>query len=214
MPLNNNAAHDRGSESDPQLATDGAGTWLAVFDSPDSLGGTIGNDFDILVARGTPVECSAAPQGGCASSPGQPGNSLLLRDFADDGDDLVVWKWSGAQMGGLVAFGDPASGDVLTGTNYRFCLYDGASDLLLGSVAAAGGVCRTQPCWRAIVGKGFGYRDPERTPGGLDKIGLSASAAKFRAAGSLSLNNGRSSGTAAGPMRPSAMTAASTTCLS
>ena len=180
VPLNNNAAHDRAFESDPQLATDGAGTWLAVWDTQDSLGGTIGNDFDIVVARGTPVECSATPQAVCVSSPGQPGNSLLLRDFTDDGDDLVVWKWRGAQMGGLAAFGDPASGDVLTGTNYRFCLYDGGSDLRLAAVAPAGGVCRTQPCWRAIVGKGFGYRDPERTPGGLDKLGLGASADQVR----------------------------------
>jgi hypothetical protein len=174
VPLNNNAAHDRAFESDPQLATDGAGTWLAVWDTQDSLGRTIGNDFDIVVARGTPVECSAAPLTGCASSPGQPRNSLRLRDLTDNGDDLLVWKWSGAQMGGLAAFGSPSSGDVLTGTNYRFCLYDGGSDLLLTAVAAAGGVCRTKPCWKAIAGKGFGYRNPDWTPGGLAKIRLRA----------------------------------------
>jgi hypothetical protein len=177
VPLNNNAAHDRAFESDPQLATDGAGTWLAVWDTQDSLGGTIGNDFDIVAARGTTVECAEAPLTGCASPPpGQPRNSLLLRNFADDGKDLVIWKWSAAQMGGLAAFGDPSNGDVLTGTNYRLCLYDGGSGLLLTAAAGAGGVCRKQPCWKAVPGKGFSYRDAERTPGGLAKIGLRASA--------------------------------------
>jgi hypothetical protein len=35
------------------VTTDGQGTWVAVWDSTDSLGGTIGTDGDILVARST-----------------------------------------------------------------------------------------------------------------------------------------------------------------
>ncbi len=49
-PLNNNAATDSGSDSRPQVTTDGAGNWVAVWNSTDSLGGTIGTDWDILVA--------------------------------------------------------------------------------------------------------------------------------------------------------------------
>jgi len=51
--LNGNATtKDPGSlDLDETLATDGAGNWIAVWDSNDSLGGTIGNDSDILMSR-------------------------------------------------------------------------------------------------------------------------------------------------------------------
>jgi Neuraminidase (sialidase) len=50
-PLNTNAATDSGEDGLPQVTTDGAGNWLAVWNSTDSLGDTIGEDADILVAR-------------------------------------------------------------------------------------------------------------------------------------------------------------------
>ena len=37
------------------MATDGAGNWVAVWQSNDSLGDTIGTDFDILYATEAPV---------------------------------------------------------------------------------------------------------------------------------------------------------------
>lgn len=39
--------------SRPQVITDGAGNWLAVWHSQDSLGGSIGTDQDILISRST-----------------------------------------------------------------------------------------------------------------------------------------------------------------
>jgi hypothetical protein len=51
--LNTNAATDSGWDEYPQVTTDGGGNWLAVWHSYDSLGGTIDNDGDILVARST-----------------------------------------------------------------------------------------------------------------------------------------------------------------
>ena len=43
--LNSNSATDGNSaDREPQVATDGMGTWVAVWSSYDSLGGTIGND--------------------------------------------------------------------------------------------------------------------------------------------------------------------------
>jgi hypothetical protein len=51
--LNTNAASDSGSDGAPQVTTDGAGNWVAVWTSNDSLGGTIGTDADILVSRST-----------------------------------------------------------------------------------------------------------------------------------------------------------------
>ena len=49
--LNTNATSDSGGDRDPQVTTDGAGNWVAAWESEDSLGGTIGTDEDILVAR-------------------------------------------------------------------------------------------------------------------------------------------------------------------
>ncbi|MCJ7510059.1 MAG: glycoside hydrolase, partial [Dehalococcoidia bacterium] len=51
--LNTNAATDSGGDWWPQVTTDGAGNWVAVWSSTENLGGTIGTDADILVARST-----------------------------------------------------------------------------------------------------------------------------------------------------------------
>ena len=53
--LNTNAATDGNGVHDtwPQLTTDGQGSWVAVWQSSNSLGDTIGTDFDILLARST-----------------------------------------------------------------------------------------------------------------------------------------------------------------
>jgi Neuraminidase (sialidase) len=51
--LNTNAAVDSGWDDGVELATDGAGTWIAAWDSDDPLGGTIGTDRDLLFARST-----------------------------------------------------------------------------------------------------------------------------------------------------------------
>jgi hypothetical protein len=53
IALNTNAASDSGDDGGPEVATDGAGNWMTVWASNDSLGGTIGTDADILVARST-----------------------------------------------------------------------------------------------------------------------------------------------------------------
>ena len=49
--LNINADVDDGNDFVPQVATDRQGTWVAVWHSFSTLGGTIGNDNDILFAR-------------------------------------------------------------------------------------------------------------------------------------------------------------------
>jgi len=48
-PLNTNAAADPGYDMEAHAATDGVGSWVAVWWSTDSLGGTIGDDEDILI---------------------------------------------------------------------------------------------------------------------------------------------------------------------
>jgi hypothetical protein len=51
VALNTNAASDTGDDLQPQVATDTDGTWIAVWQSRDSLGDTIGEDADIVFAR-------------------------------------------------------------------------------------------------------------------------------------------------------------------
>ncbi|MEK7794406.1 MAG: Ig-like domain-containing protein, partial [Candidatus Hydrogenedentota bacterium] len=70
-PLNTNAALDSRGDYNPQVTTNGLGNWVAAWSSEDSLGGTIGLDFDILVSRSTnngvawtapaPLNTNAAP---------------------------------------------------------------------------------------------------------------------------------------------------------
>ena len=101
-PLNNNAATDSGNDESPQVTTDGAGNWVAVWESWDSLGGTIGNDFDILLARvegappapdcntnGIPDECDiAAGTSHDCNTNGVPDECEMITpgDFDADGD--------------------------------------------------------------------------------------------------------------------------------
>ena len=49
--LNTNATTDAADDNAPQVAADSAGNLVAVWDSDDDLGDTIGTDYDILVAR-------------------------------------------------------------------------------------------------------------------------------------------------------------------
>ncbi|MEZ6084407.1 MAG: exo-alpha-sialidase [Phycisphaerae bacterium] len=77
-PLNSNAFTDTLGDFDPQLTTDGAGIWIAAWESEDSLGGSIGFDQDILYARST-------DDGATWSTP-SPLNINADTDLEDDGN--------------------------------------------------------------------------------------------------------------------------------
>ena len=51
--MNTNADSDSGVDSRVGLTTDGAGKWLAVWDSTDALDDTVGSDFDVLRTQST-----------------------------------------------------------------------------------------------------------------------------------------------------------------
>jgi len=51
--INSNASRDYGGDEQPDIATDGKGRWVVVWQSTDSLGNTIGGDRDILAAVST-----------------------------------------------------------------------------------------------------------------------------------------------------------------
>jgi Neuraminidase (sialidase) len=92
--LNTNAGSDTGDDLQPQVTTDGAGNWVAVWRSGDSLGDTIGEDIDILVARST--------DDGATWTPPAALNSTAVTDSEDDwcpqvttdgaGNWVAVWN--------------------------------------------------------------------------------------------------------------------------
>jgi hypothetical protein len=50
-PGNANARTDIGADTNPDLAADASGNWVAAWDSTENLGGNIGTDKDILSAN-------------------------------------------------------------------------------------------------------------------------------------------------------------------
>lgn len=104
--LNTNASSDSGADSSIQLACDGQDNWVAVWASNDALGGTIGADYDLLVAR-------SANHGASWSSPAPLNNDAAVDSDADTSPFVATDKagrwvviWDGAGIGG------PPSNDV------------------------------------------------------------------------------------------------------
>jgi hypothetical protein len=106
-PLNTNAASDASGDFEPQVATDGAGNWVALWSSRENLGGTIGADLDILVSRST--------DNGLNWSPPAPLNTNAASDTGDDflpqvttdevGNWVAVWD-STENLGGTIGTDD------------------------------------------------------------------------------------------------------------
>ncbi|OPZ09460.1 MAG: hypothetical protein BWZ08_00410 [candidate division BRC1 bacterium ADurb.BinA292] len=92
-PLNSNAASDSGSDLVPVIASGGSGIWIAVWQSDDSLGGTLGADSDILYARSTDNGVSwtapAALNSNAASDSGSDEDCAIAGD--GNGNLIVVW---------------------------------------------------------------------------------------------------------------------------
>ncbi|MBI4559075.1 MAG: carboxypeptidase regulatory-like domain-containing protein [Candidatus Hydrogenedentes bacterium] len=51
--VNNSATTDTGTDQFPQIATDTRGNWVAVWETDDTLGGTLSGDRNLLAARST-----------------------------------------------------------------------------------------------------------------------------------------------------------------
>ncbi len=92
VPLNSNAKSDNGDDVGCRVATDGAGNWMAVWQSDEDLAGT-GSDYDIFVATSS--------DGGTTWSEPTPLNKNARADTGDDtnpaiatdraGNWIVVW---------------------------------------------------------------------------------------------------------------------------
>lgn len=96
-PLNSNAATDSGGDQYPAVAMDSQGRCVAVWQSDDTLGNTIGADSDILVARSldggenwsTPIPLNT----NAATDTASDGWASIALD--DDGNAVAAWDSTG-----------------------------------------------------------------------------------------------------------------------
>lgn len=94
-------APDGGVASGPDVATDGRGNWIAVWNSKDSMDGTIGDDEDVLVARSTDFgetwSESRAISNLAATDSGEDIRPRVASDAA--GNWIVVWESTDPALG-------------------------------------------------------------------------------------------------------------------
>jgi len=93
VPLNTNAGTDSGHDRSPKVTTDGAGRWVAVWDSGENLGGTIGTDCDILVARSTDNGATWTAPAALNTNAGSDSGSDYCPHVATDGAGKWVAAW-------------------------------------------------------------------------------------------------------------------------
>ncbi len=102
-PLNTNAATDSGYDGWPEVTTDGAGNWVAVWMSDENLGGTIGTDRDILVARSTDNGATwTAPAPLNTNAPTDSGWDDMPEVTTDGGGNWVAVWYSTENLGGTI----------------------------------------------------------------------------------------------------------------
>ena len=113
------------------------------------------------------IDCPAVPLEGCAVPVESSAATLSFKKKTPSDGNGLIWKWLHGPVTPAADFGFP-----LTATSYQLCIYDGAG-LVFAANAPAAGVCDGKACWTA-QSKGFKYVDSERTPHGLQRIGLKA----------------------------------------
>lgn len=91
--VNGNAGSDSGIDEQPDLATDGQGTWLAAWSSTENLGGSIGADRDVLMSKSTDGGATWSPPRVVNSdATTDPGEDFWVRIVTDKlGNWLIVW---------------------------------------------------------------------------------------------------------------------------
>jgi cysteine-rich repeat protein len=173
---------DPGEECDDNNNVDGDCCSSACLAEPD------GNacDDDEVCTGGD--QCAA---GACAGVPAPAPvcktptlplkSQLVMKDKSPDKGDQVVWKWTKGQATTLLELGSPTTTD-----EYELCVYGVGPSLLFKGRFPAGGVCKGVACWKTVTGKGYVYKDKDRTPHGMEKLQLTsgiAGAAKISAKG-------------------------------
>ena len=101
--LNTNGTADLYGDGYAQVATDGSGKWIAVWESSENLGGTAGTDYDIFVAtsldNGTTWTAPDLLNSNGASDSGSDSKPRISTD--GEGNWVVLWQ-SGDTLGGTV----------------------------------------------------------------------------------------------------------------
>jgi len=105
------------------------------------------------------ASCPATPRGGCAAS---TAGKLVLKDFANDAYDKLVWKWKN----GTLDAGDLGAPDQQT--DLAICIYDANGNLLSGTVPRGADVSGVA-AWRALA-VGAKYTDSAGVSSGITKV--------------------------------------------
>ncbi len=101
-PLNANAGSDGADDLWPDVATDGQGVCVAVWQSDENLGGTIGADFDIFLARSTDSGETWTPPAALNTHAGGDGSLDESPVILTDGQGVWLAAWhSDATLGGI-----------------------------------------------------------------------------------------------------------------
>ena len=138
------ASTDTGDELNPDLATDGTGSWTVVWETDEDLGGTVGTDWDLVVSRsvdeglnwsaGVVLNSEAETDLGGNYFPriaSQPGGSATVSWHSDDNtnnavgtdwDVFFAWNLRSDAVAGCTAPGDyPASSASLAASERHYC---------------------------------------------------------------------------------------------
>jgi len=154
----------------PDLETAANGTSILAWTSTNSLGNTIGNDYDVFYAR-SHNDCPTAPMQGCRIPATTEASTLFVRNPVG-GRDKLLWKWRGGSETLLSDLGDPTSS-----TSYALCLYDKAGGALRNVLeidAAAASQCATGNCWTTSE-HAYSYQDRTVRNGPLRSLRLTFS---------------------------------------
>jgi hypothetical protein len=100
--LNTNAGSDNGADVEPQVITDGAGTWLAVWSSSDTLGGTLGTDSDLLFSRSVDGGITWTPPAALNTNAATDTGADTSPSVVTDGSGVWITVWSSTDaLGGI-----------------------------------------------------------------------------------------------------------------
>jgi hypothetical protein len=110
-----------------------------------------------------PVACTAAPKTGCKE---QTVSKRGAFRFKSSSRNSLAWRWAKGETVTAEDMGNPFATD-----SYAFCVYDESADPqpLISAAVPAGGACGAAPCWRALSGGRYDYKDRDAY---VDGIGL------------------------------------------
>ncbi len=102
--LNTNGNTDSGEDEFVRLMADGAGNWIAIWDSSESLGGLNGDDYDVFIARSTNNGLTWTPPSIVNSNANVDEGFDLVSQVATDraGNWVATWETNdslGGQIG-------------------------------------------------------------------------------------------------------------------